>query len=196
MGFNTWNSNYDSSFENIYGSPIGTLAYDVDNNAIDDICIFVASNVVRVYDGVDLALIGQITLDSGISNISIGMFANLPGKTMVFKMRNKIFMGQLSTEPQSVEGCDLGVVESAEIAIYPNPFNTQVKICLNIAHSCDIDVHVYNILGQEVGRIYIGKAAAGANIYDWSDSSLPSGLYFIAVSSSEFRVARKVEYLK
>jgi len=43
MGLGVWASNYDSSFENIYGSLVGTLAYDVDNNAIDDICIFTGS---------------------------------------------------------------------------------------------------------------------------------------------------------
>ena len=69
---------------------------------------------------------------------------------------------------------------------YPNPFNPSTIIEFTIPQSGFATMKVFNVLGQEVATLFEGMAEAG-KIYATrlNASSLPSGLYFYRLRSSE-----------
>ncbi|MFH2055351.1 MAG: T9SS type A sorting domain-containing protein [bacterium] len=87
---------------------------------------------------------------------------------------------------------------------YPNPFNLVVRLAVasppGKVLSGDLDLEVYNILGQRVWRQR--NPLAGSQSYlDWdgrteSGRRAASGLYLLVVSSGDFRVVRKAVLLK
>ena len=61
---------------------------------------------------------------------------------------------------------------------YPNPFNPSTNIEFTLPENGFVSLKVYNMLGQEVARLFEGEAIAG-KIYQRSfeASSLPTGVY-------------------
>lgn len=71
-------------------------------------------------------------------------------------------------------------------AVYPNPFADVATLKLEIARSQDVDVAVYNVLGQRVATITNTTLAAGFHEFDLSGRDLPNGLYVIRAQGTEF----------
>lgn len=71
--------------------------------------------------------------------------------------------------------------EPSFMNIYPNPTNGTAYIGFSLEESADVQLTVFNSLGQEVNRVYAGSMAAGqANFeFDANNSSDPNGLYMI-----------------
>jgi len=71
--------------------------------------------------------------------------------------------------------------------IYPNPFNSQTTISLNIPYPSLITIYIYNICGQLVKEIDQTNTAIGMNCLAWdgtntSFQNVSSGLYFVRVA--------------
>lgn len=67
---------------------------------------------------------------------------------------------------------------------YPNPFNRSATISYSLNSAGDIDVAVFNIIGQQVKTLYKGKQTAGIYRLRWDGLDgkgidLQSGIYFI-----------------
>jgi hypothetical protein len=80
--------------------------------------------------------------------------------------------------------------EFALLQNYPNPFNPETVIPLLLPEHAEIELTVYNILGQSVRTLYKGKLEAGRhyiafNGSDPSGNHLPSGLYFIRLTTNK-----------
>ncbi|MCI4666787.1 MAG: T9SS type A sorting domain-containing protein [Bacteroidia bacterium] len=66
--------------------------------------------------------------------------------------------------------------------IAPNPFEESVKFLVSSSEFEESEIHIFNMLGQEVDRIRL-EAFAGQISYEWAASNpkgmpLPSGIYF------------------
>jgi hypothetical protein len=61
---------------------------------------------------------------------------------------------------------------------FPNPFNPTTAIAYEIAEDARVTLSVYNILGQEVAKIFDSQRSAGYYEISWNGSSLASGTYF------------------
>ena len=83
---------------------------------------------------------------------------------------------------------------------YPNPFNPSTKILvkLNTAYSGNLEVRIYNILGQVVRILTLRVTGSGEYEVEWDGKSsagisLPSGVYFYAVEfQSRIMIGRMV----
>ena len=64
---------------------------------------------------------------------------------------------------------------------YPNPFNMSTVLPLELYRSATVEIAVFNMLGQEVGRLFYGKCAAGKYRFSISGSSWASGVYFAQI---------------
>lgn len=74
--------------------------------------------------------------------------------------------------------------DTLSIDIYPNPFNIQTSIVLNIKSPSNIRLEVYNILGQLVKVIAESDLLSGKKIYLWNaqnsyNQTVSSGIYFV-----------------
>lgn len=71
--------------------------------------------------------------------------------------------------------------EPSFISVYPNPTNGTSNIRFSLDESADVQLSVFNSLGQEVKQLYAGSMTAGqANFtFDAATGSDPNGLYLI-----------------
>jgi len=107
----------------------------------------------------------------------------------------------------SVDGDDLIIPEEYALKQnYPNPFNPTTKIEFSLPVAADVQLVVYNILGQEVASLINEQKSAGNHSIFWNadDSKgmkLSSGIYLYKLKAtgndgSEFQETRKMVLLK
>ena len=61
---------------------------------------------------------------------------------------------------------------------YPNPFNPSTSISYTIRHAGHVKLAVFNLLGQEIARVYEGNQPEGTYDVAFNKLNLPSGIYF------------------
>jgi hypothetical protein len=84
---------------------------------------------------------------------------------------------------------------------YPNPFNPQTTITFNLPSPGEIDISIFNLLGQKVATIASGQYAAGEHrvVWDGKDdngNSVSSGLYFYRLTTDGKTLTKKMVLLK
>lgn len=84
---------------------------------------------------------------------------------------------------------------------YPNPFNPTTTIALNTSVSGQIQVEVFNILGQKVRTLIDGVIQSGISYVtfdavDDEGQTLPTGVYFYRLVAGEYQETRKMVFLK
>jgi serine protease AprX len=84
---------------------------------------------------------------------------------------------------------------------YPNPFNSGTVISFDLPQKDQVELSVFNILGQHVCTIYSGEAPIGRNNFHWNGTNsrgihLASGVYFYRLRTSHALIAKKMLYLK
>ena len=61
---------------------------------------------------------------------------------------------------------------------YPNPFNPTTKITFNLPKESNVNLTVYNLLGQEIQILINDRIDEGMHSVDFVGEGLPSGMYF------------------
>lgn len=84
---------------------------------------------------------------------------------------------------------------------FPNPFNPATEISFTLATPGQVDLVVYNALGQKVSTLFSGEQAAGAHRVSWNGtdqrgSQVASGTYFYRLSWDQGEVTRKMTLLR
>ena len=86
---------------------------------------------------------------------------------------------------------------------YPNPFNPATTIKYALPQAADVELTVYNVLGQPVRTLVAENQSAGRYVVEWdatndSGHSLSSGMYFyhLEAGGGEFREVKKMLLLK
>ena len=79
---------------------------------------------------------------------------------------------------------------------YPNPFNPETTIKFAIAKAGDVEIKVFNMLGQNVVTLVNQKMNAGTHQVKFDGYSLASGIYFYTIRSGDFLKTRKMILLK
>ncbi len=79
---------------------------------------------------------------------------------------------------------------------YPNPFNAQTTIRYALPEAADIEISIYNLLGQNVATLLDRPQQAGEHTITWDATDFPSGVYFYRIEAGEFAETRKMVLLK
>ena len=84
---------------------------------------------------------------------------------------------------------------------YPNPFNPDTQIGFALPVDSDVELSVFNILGQKVTTLAFGKMPAGNHTVAWhgtdaDGSQVASGIYFYRISAQNFSETKKMMLLK
>jgi len=79
---------------------------------------------------------------------------------------------------------------------YPNPFNTATVISFDLPQSSQVNLTVYNILGQRVTTVLDAPVDAGTHRVLFDARGLASGIYFYRLQTSDFTTIRKMVLLK
>jgi hypothetical protein len=84
---------------------------------------------------------------------------------------------------------------------YPNPFNSSTTIMFELPEPGDVEITIYNILGQRVVELVNEKMSAGSHSKIWngvnqSGETVSSGIYFYRLQAGEHIATKKFLLLK
>lgn len=68
---------------------------------------------------------------------------------------------------------------------YPNPFNPQTSIEYQLPWNSQVNLSIYNALGQKVTTIVSGKQTAGTYVAKWDATGFSSGVYFYRIETNK-----------
>jgi hypothetical protein len=78
---------------------------------------------------------------------------------------------------------------------YPNPFNPRTVISWQLAVSSDVELSVYNLLGQKVVTLVSERQNAGNHHVEWDAAQMASGVYYYLIKAGEFQDVKKMVLL-
>ena len=84
---------------------------------------------------------------------------------------------------------------------YPNPFNSITTIIVDLPDPANLDIKVYNILGQEIKTIFSGDRLQGQYRFFWNGtdnygSRVSSGVYIYRVTTQSNTASQKMMYIQ
>jgi len=136
--------------------------------------------------------------------VNLGTYADTLSDTVRFLLVN----GHTRSE---VENAALGrnapaVLPSRSLSFallpnYPNPFNPATLITYELFEATEIELSVYNVLGQKIRKLERGHRESGSHTVTWDGRNdrgheVGSGVYFYRLSSPDQHVTRKMTLLK
>jgi hypothetical protein len=74
---------------------------------------------------------------------------------------------------------------------YPNPFNPSTIIKYELTKMNEVELSIYNLLGQKVATLFFGRQNAGDYQVEWDASGFASGVYFYRLSTNSGYVQTK-----
>ncbi len=85
---------------------------------------------------------------------------------------------------------------------YPNPFNPETVIPIELPEAVKISLKIYNILGEEVRTLFHGPLETGRHQFTWDGTNhvgqrCPSGIYLYHMEGNNgFKVSRRMILMK
>lgn len=79
---------------------------------------------------------------------------------------------------------------------YPNPFNPTTTIEYEIPEMSDVELKVFDVLGNEIQTLVNQEQKAGVYRVNFNGSSLSSGTYFFSLKTSNYEETKQMILLK
>lgn len=79
---------------------------------------------------------------------------------------------------------------------YPNPFNPSTKIKYQISENSNVQIKVYDILGEEISELVNELKTPGIYEAEFNAKNFPSGTYFYKISCNDFSEVKKMLLVK
>ncbi len=79
---------------------------------------------------------------------------------------------------------------------YPNPFNPVTNISFSIPEAANVNLYVYNAIGQQIKLFNLGYKNAGKHSVSFDGSELNSGIYFYKIEAGNNSMIRKMVLVK
>jgi hypothetical protein len=200
-------------------SHINNLRFDSDSIVQDSvwtfICLVKDTNTVRIYKAVypsnSVSLVASLPY-AGIvvptsSNFTIGSRAGVASTSFQGKIDDVRLFGRALAQNEiqtitSVSTKDRSIPTTISLSQnYPNPFNPSTTIRFEMPQRGDVQVNIYNSLGQLVRSLVNEKREPGSHSVVWdgrgnAGTVVSSGVYFYQVKAGEFVQAKKMLLLK
>jgi len=82
------------------------------------------------------------------------------------------------------------------ISTYPNPFNSSLRININLKAPSLTRLAIFDLQGREVAVLNDKPLPAGKSNFIWDAELFSQGIYFVRLETADFGVYKKVVYLK
>ena len=79
---------------------------------------------------------------------------------------------------------------------YPNPFNPATTINYSVADAGNVTVDVLNVVGQKVATLTNQRQSAGSYSVMFNADGIPSGIYFVRLSTENNTSLKKITLIK
>ncbi len=80
--------------------------------------------------------------------------------------------------------------------LYPNPFNPSTNIKFSLPTTSNVEITVYNVAGQLIGKLLDEEKNPGSYIINWNATNRASGMYLIRIKANDFVQTKKCVLLK
>ncbi len=179
---------------NLPDAPINAMAVDPENTSMlfvgNDVGAFVSFNGGQSWQILDQGMPAVVVNDLKIHPVSHELIAGTHGRSMY-----KLDISQLTGIK------DKQVSQAPEQFIlygnYPNPFNPRTSIKYRVASAAQVNLTVFNALGQKVATLVSRRQPAGEYKVEWDASGFASGVYYCTLSTDQgFVQSRKLVLLK
>jgi hypothetical protein len=84
---------------------------------------------------------------------------------------------------------------SISLSAYPNPFNSTVSLKYELSQAGEVNLVIYNLVGQEVALLVDERQNAGEHSLDWIPQG-SSGIYFAKLSAGHKDCISKLVYIR
>ena len=83
----------------------------------------------------------------------------------------------------------------------PNPAKNNTKFSFNLSQGGNVELSVFNVLGQKVATLYKGSLASGQHTINWNlkdgqNRTLPNGIYFYQLTDNSHNATTRMPILK
>ena len=126
----------------------------------------------------------MVTNGTANVQVQVGTFRNPTLRTIIDFVA--------TTLPVSVEDEKKSIREYYLQQNYPNPFNPSTKINFGLETPGNVEITVYNILGNKVATLLNGYKTAGNHSVTFDASKFSSGVYFYRIVTNNFVQTRKM----
>ena len=117
---------------------------------------------------------------------------DLPPGRHTFRLRQIDFDGTFAYSPEVELTVALGDAFVLSPA-FPNPFHSRTTVRFAVRKPGDVEVGLYNVLGQRVRVLYRGTVPAGdVQVLDIDAGGLPSGTYFVRLEGEGVRAVERL----
>lgn len=84
---------------------------------------------------------------------------------------------------------------------FPNPFSTTTQINYSLPEAGNVEIEVFNLLGQRISTLYSGAQSAGEYSVIWdgrvdSGSKAPGGVYHYQIIVDDRKISRQMVLLR
>jgi len=82
----------------------------------------------------------------------------------------------------------------------PNPFTTKTTVSYELTNATNVNVSIYNLLGQEVKKLYSRNQSSGIHSVTWDGSGtsgkLPTGIYLLKIKAGNQEASLKLTFIR
>jgi hypothetical protein len=182
------------SFNGSFGKFLGASNGQLLNSYSTPVMMFSKSERNSV--NVDLAIMG---LDAqGLNNEGEVVILRFEGKSTL-----SISGAELRNSGNAHIQSTIGGNKEASLPIafglaqnYPNPFNPSTTISYQLPKQSQVEISVFNALGQKVTTLVNEVQEAGYYTVTLNASNLSSGVYFYNIKSGDFSLTKKMLLMK
>jgi len=96
---------------------------------------------------------------------------------------NNIFIDDINLYPESWLNNPENNIENT-VSIFPNPTQNNSTINYFSATSEDLNITLYNVVGEKINTIYNGTVSSGNTQYDVNMEEMPRGIYIVKIENS------------
>jgi hypothetical protein len=79
---------------------------------------------------------------------------------------------------------------------YPNPFNSSTVIGYTLSRKSNIELSIFNIIGEKITTLVMGQQDPGSHKVSWNAANLSSGVYFCCLKVGNKMKIKRMLYLK
>ncbi|MBO6793705.1 MAG: T9SS type A sorting domain-containing protein [Balneolaceae bacterium] len=143
-------------------------------------------------DGTLLSLYGVKPFEGKTLDIEF----NTANAQAVPKLRANIVLNERSVP--EMDELVIGEVPSefSLLQNYPNPFNPSTNIGYTLAEKADVELSIYNMLGQKVATVVNQTQEAGSYSITWQAGNLSSGVYIYQLKTGDKSFTKRMMLIK
>ncbi|MBN2000765.1 T9SS type A sorting domain-containing protein [candidate division KSB1 bacterium] len=80
--------------------------------------------------------------------------------------------------------------------VFPNPSHESINIFLDLSSPQNVEIKIYNILGEFIATVFNGRLEPGVQLVPWYSNYTASGIYFIKIQSIQINHVVRCVFVK